>query len=611
MHAAAVRDGPPYQTPLTWCTRSFGGHLESPGGIAASEQRLKTALDERLGRVYDGATVYTMVRGERLNQLFPSGLLPVCAVIGVMIGGLIVRLWLPILPLSDGDTWGYLRPALHWLSGLGFQQTYGRDWLYPALLAGILKISGDFHAITYAQRFLGLAGILIFWAAWRSWLRLLPMPGPIARRICFAVALLLLALYALSPQQALLENTIRPEGMLAFFEMAYLYCLVSFFIGRWKLRRTGLAIAFGAATLGLSYAVLLLKPSWGFALGFSFLCLMAGGFGQATPLMRFGPLLGGVAAFVILFFLPKLLGFQKDAQLFLPCTLVSIHAEQILETRPDMISPGAHNPGVPDAEFYEELAKALRPAKENPGGYNALGFDTDYIQYRSGFFSSIVKKEGWSDRELAVACYSAYFRAWLQTPWSMLQKLGRQFSVFLFPRAGDFYTTAKSVDLNHELAASRPFLPDDQLSPDTQKIYQSYLQILERSEGNLSHPLGLRILSRLASYLAWSSFWLQAGFFATMIVIYLNRKGRTLRLAGFAIVAVLSATYGNVLTVALVHSLDVVRYRVSYAPGFLLGLAMIVNYLLVLALEGPILGEQNGESKIAETSSVPASGSRR
>src|SRR5258708_38597836 len=124
------------------------------------------------------------------------------------------------------------------------------------------------------------------------------MAGPIARRICFAVALLLLALYALSPQQALLENTIRPEGMLAFFEMAYLYCLVSFFIGRWKLRRTGLAIAFGAATLGLSYGVLLLKPSWCFALGFSFLCLIAGGFGPATTLFRFGALFGGVGAFV-------------------------------------------------------------------------------------------------------------------------------------------------------------------------------------------------------------------------------------------------------------------------------------------------------------------------
>src|SRR5258708_14545699 len=170
---------------------------------------------------------HTMERAARLNQSrFLFDLLVLCAVAALMLGGLIVRTRLPMTPLADGDTWGYLHPALSWLSGLGFQQTYGRDWLYPALLAGILKISGDFHAITYAQRFLGLAGILIFWAALRLWLRLLPMPGPIARRICFAVALLLLALYALSPQHALLLNTIRPERMIAFFPIAYLYYLV-------------------------------------------------------------------------------------------------------------------------------------------------------------------------------------------------------------------------------------------------------------------------------------------------------------------------------------------------------------------------------------------------
>src|SRR5258707_5920884 len=160
---------------------------------------------------------HTMQRVARFSQFgFLFDLLAVCVVIGIAIGGLLVRARLPVVPFADGDTWGYLRPALHWLSGLGFQQTYGRDWLYPALLAGILKVSGDLYAITYVQRFLGLAGILIFWAAWRSWLRLLPVQGPIVHRIRFVVALLLLALYALSPQQALLENTIRPEGMLAF-----------------------------------------------------------------------------------------------------------------------------------------------------------------------------------------------------------------------------------------------------------------------------------------------------------------------------------------------------------------------------------------------------------
>jgi hypothetical protein len=561
--------------------------------------------------VYDDASVYKMVRGERLNQLLPAGLLPLCAVVAVMIGGLIVRLWVPSVPISDGDTWGYLRPALHWLSGLGFEQTYGRDWLYPALLAGILKISGDFHAITYVQRFLGLVGLLFFWLTWRSWLRLLPIEKSLGRRICYVVVLVLFAMYALSLQQALLENTIRPEGMLAFFEMAYLYCLVSFFIARWKLRRTGSAIAFGAAAGALSYAALLLKPSWGFALVFSFLWLASGSFGRATRLIRFGPLLGACTALVVLFFVPKLLGFRKDAQLFLPFTLVSIHAAQIVETRPDLAPPNTHNPGVPDSVFFEELGKAYRRAQEDVSHYHTLGFDTDYIQYRSGFFSTIMQKEGWNDREMAAACYSAYFRAWIQAPLLMLQKVWKQIKLFLFPRAGDFYAKATSIDLKREAASARLFLPEDQLSPDVQKIYRSYLQDPETPISSSTYPLGSQIISKLALYLAWTSLWLQFAFLIVLITLCLSQRGRTWRLAGLASFAVLSATYGNVLTIAVVHSLDVVRYRVSYAPGFLLGLAMILSYLLLLAWERFIPRGQISESKIAEANSTSASGSLR
>jgi hypothetical protein len=530
-------------------------------------------------------------------------LLIFCAVVAVMIGGLVVRIRMPIAPLADGDTWGYLRPALSWLSGLGFQQTYARDWLYPALLAGILKISGDFCAITYAQRFLGMIGIPMFLLVWWSWLRLLPPQSPLWRRVSCMVALLFLAFYALSPHQALLEDTIRPEGVLAVFEMVYLYCLISFFDARWRLRRTGWAIAFGAAALGLSYAVLLLKPSWGFSLGVTFLFVAAGSFGGATRLTRFGPLLAGTIVIVFVFFLPKLLGFQKDAasHLFLPQTLVCIHAAQVLEASP---SDASLNGNPVQRALYEELAEAFRIAKEKLGRYHSLGFDSDYIQYSSGFsrrFAADGPEESAKVRELASTCYSAYFRAWLHAPRSMLQKIGRQIRIFLFPRAGDFYSTGKSVDLNHETAVSRPFLPASALSPDVQKIYQAYQESLEKIVTNPSHPLGFQILAKLALYLAWISFWLQLAFFVAMVGLCLNWRGRNWRLAGFVVVAVLAATYGNVLTIAVVHSLDVVRYRISYAPGFLLGLAMIVTYLITLAFGWRKLGEQVRTSVAAKT----------
>jgi len=525
---------------------------------------------------------HVMERSTRCHQFgLPLDLLLTCVAVLLMIGGVIVRTRIPITPLADGDTWGYLRPALSWLSGFGFPQTYGRDWLYPALLAGILKVSGDFSAITYVQRFLAIGGIVFAWLTWRSWFGLLPKSTPICRWLCSILALSMLALYVLSSQQALLENTIRPEGMLAFFEMAYLYSLVSFFCARWKLQRIGWAICRGALSIALSYVVLLLKPSWGFSFGITVLFLIAGSFGRSSWPIRFGPLIGGVAACGFLLFLPKWLGFQKDAQLFLPFTLVSIHAAQILETSPNPDSPGANSSAAIDPVFYEELTKAFQTAKKASGHYNTLGFDPDYIQYRSGFFSAVMHKKGWSDHQLAAACYSAYCHAWMKAPSLMLRKVWKQLKLFLFPRAGDFYTTTKSIDLNREVAKSRPFLPESKLSPDVQKIYRAYLQSLDNAGSNRLRPFGIQVLAKFALYLAWTAFWLQLCFFLAMLLVCLNRRNWVLRLAGFALVAVLAATYGNVLTVAVVHSLDVVRYRVSYAPGFLLGLAMITSYLLV------------------------------
>jgi hypothetical protein len=529
-----------------------------------------------------------MQSGLRLNQ---SALLwelfAFCGIIGIVIGGLITRSRFPIVPIADGDTWGYLYPELSWLSGLGFQQTYGRDWLYPALLAGILNAAGDFCAVTYVQRFLGLASIFVLWLTFRLWLRLLPPQKPLLFFACCVITQGLLALYALSSQQALFENTIRPEGMLAFFEISCLCCLVGFFLARWKLRLTGSAIFFGAATLGLSYMARLLKPSWILSLALTVLCLVGSLFGRATPLIRFGPLLSGAATFGFLFALPYLLRFQEDKQLFFPFTLVSIHAPQILETQPDMVSTGTRNSGVADAIFYAELAKAYRNAKEQAHHFDTLGFDTDYILYRSGFFSTVKAREGWSDHELARACYSAYFRAWHQAPRAMLQKVFRQVGLFLSPRAKDFYRKGRLMDLNYQLTISRQFLPETELSPRVQKIYQSYIQRLEGAVGTASRPLGFRFLAGLAHFLTRIILALQIAFFIAALAVWLVPQGRVWRLGGLVAFIILAATYGVVLAIAIGHTLDVTRFRVIYVPGFLLGLALITNYLLLLGIRIP------------------------
>src|SRR5438270_10929537 len=73
------------------------------------------------------------------------------------------RFSLPLDPIADPDTWGYLAPALRKLLGAEFGHTYGRNFVYPAFVFSILRVFADFRAILIAQHLLGLlaGGLLL------------------------------------------------------------------------------------------------------------------------------------------------------------------------------------------------------------------------------------------------------------------------------------------------------------------------------------------------------------------------------------------------------------------------------------------------------------------
>src|SRR6266480_4298281 len=73
------------------------------------------------------------------------------------------RFGLPLDPIADPDTWGYLSPALRELIGGEFGHTHGRNFIYPGFVYLLLRVFGDFRAITVAQHFVGLlaGGILL------------------------------------------------------------------------------------------------------------------------------------------------------------------------------------------------------------------------------------------------------------------------------------------------------------------------------------------------------------------------------------------------------------------------------------------------------------------
>jgi len=55
------------------------------------------------------------------------------------------RFTLPLDPIADPDTWGYLSPALRKLAGAEFGHTHGRNFIYPGFLFLLLPFGGEYE----------------------------------------------------------------------------------------------------------------------------------------------------------------------------------------------------------------------------------------------------------------------------------------------------------------------------------------------------------------------------------------------------------------------------------------------------------------------------------
>ena len=119
--------------------------------------------------------------------------------------GIVQRIYLPALPLPTWDTWGYLNPALSWLSGQGFQETDGRGWFYPAILFATIKIGGDFSWILRLQQCLSLLAAPLLWVGVRLWLSIYPRRSVLCHSLGVLLGAIAAFVYAVGSIQIQLE----------------------------------------------------------------------------------------------------------------------------------------------------------------------------------------------------------------------------------------------------------------------------------------------------------------------------------------------------------------------------------------------------------------------
>src|SRR5438045_8980251 len=174
------------------------------------------------------------------------------------------RFKLPLDPIADPDTRGYLSPALRKLTGAEFGHSQGRNFLYPGFLYLVLRGFGDFRAIGVVQHLLGLAAGGLFLLTWRH-LRVFVPVSLVNPSLHNAFGLAGTAIYLLASDTIRIETQLRPEGVCAFLISISLYFAIQFVSCSFlEHRRTGTVVC-GSATVLTLLLLASAKPSFWFA----------------------------------------------------------------------------------------------------------------------------------------------------------------------------------------------------------------------------------------------------------------------------------------------------------------------------------------------------------
>lgn len=492
------------------------------------------------------------------------------------------------VPFGDPDTWGYINPALSWLSGQGFQQTNGREWLYPGLVTVFLKTTGSFAGVFYWQQALGYISVMLMAVTWRIWVSLFDL-SPWIRLLVTLAGAIPIWMQAVNPQLIFLESALRPESVMQFFGYAQLACLLAYCWCRWKHPHELLAIIAAAGALFFAYSCLLLKPSWLFAFVATIAPIFVGVLGKGLPLRArlAGPALGVLLCGIFLW-LPPELWFIKDkrAKTFLPSTLFTIHARMIEKklTADAAAMPEGDSEKARLETLLTELRKEIHVAVTKKHNYERLGFDPDYIYYRSPFMISLYNYTGADPDKYRSYCIKLYLATALGNPLGMADKVLTQMGHVLMPSGSTFYR-ADLVWKRIARSSADSFGMDvvDDYTPQIQQMCRTYLdraaEMKDHLPGLYSSKVG-RNWAKIATRLNIPTMVLFAiGF----ILVLVRPELGAYRLAAWGALVLFSAPMANALTVSIVHALDIQRYRISLGGFLLFALTAMAVFVLVVA----------------------------
>ncbi len=476
------------------------------------------------------------------------------------------RFVLPLDPIADPDTWGYLSPALRKLTGAEFGHSQGRNFLYPGFLYLVLRCFGDFRAIGVVQHLLGLAAGGLFLLSWRRVRAFVP-DSLVNPSLHDALGLAGAAIYLLASDTIRIETQLRPEGVCAFLISINLYFAVRFVSCSFlEHRRTG-AIVCGSATVLTSLLLASAKPSFWFA-AIVVMVPVAAFFARRNWGRQKIALGLGMVLIASLVLWPERILSRKDeaSQTFLPTMLFVIHADLIRDQMASDLKEHASLPYSTDwlERVYVALNSEIAKSETNyPGHYPSLNFDPEYLWFDPSSIATQLRREFGSNVSALCDFYRFYYwRTWQRRPFRALQKVARQFSIYYFPDC-PAYTPMKIWPLMDVYERAVTSLDSEEYRKIARSLpaLTDFLQRTKSLAENAPATKQQRLLRDALAGLAVSNMSLLVlGLILSAIIFWKQARWRRLRWLAALVLFGSAYNAASCLEVAIVNSLEVHRY---------------------------------------------------
>jgi len=476
------------------------------------------------------------------------------------------RFALPLDPLADPDTWGYLAPALRKLVGAAFGHTYGRNFVYPAFVYSLLRVFGDFRALVIAQHVLGLVAGGLLMITWRR-ARVFMPDSRLSHAAHDGLGLLAATIFLFAGEPIRAEMQLRPEGVCAFLVSINLYLAIQFMACCFVEKRPRAAVGHGIGTALTSILLVSAKPSFGLIAVVALLPVAIFFFRRGWFWQKIALGTGATLGAALLLVPEHFLGRNDEAtRTFLPISIFVNHADLIRDQMAEDLQRGAAIPysrewlGRIHTALGTEITKSFAG---RPDHFWAFGFDPDYLMYDENSIVAELRREFAEDVPALRAFYWYYYwRIWRERPFRVLNKIKVQMSLF-YSEMCPAYNRERSLSLINwyeqgTAVLNLPPYPELWSAYPPAVEYVRRTELLARSAPAIRQPIFLRMtLSLLAGAyrpLLWCVLLVSA------VVLFQQRYRKRLGWLAVLVLIVYSYNATACLEVAILNSLEIRRY---------------------------------------------------